>query len=66
MSDLDDLDEIAEQLKPGVTHSRWTKKQRDAARRAGLNGVAAKNSPEAQERRAMDRRRPIAKTENQH
>ena len=66
MSDFDDLEEIAEQLRPGGNNPRSTKKQRDAFRRATLNAAASQNSPAKQQERAMDRRLPIVKEENQH
>jgi hypothetical protein len=67
MSDLDDLEEIAEQFRHTVNEPRRpvTKKQREAFRHACEKGARANRSVEKQQFRSSDRRRVLASKPNQ-
>jgi hypothetical protein len=69
MSELDDLEEIAEQNqhygRSGLRRT-LTKRQREALKRSSQRGAAAQLSAHKQQERALERRDELAKKANQN
>lgn len=67
MSELDDLEEIADQCRLGMNNRTRsvTKKQRDAFKDARRRGAAANRSVEKQQQRSSERRKVLVIPENQ-
>jgi hypothetical protein len=67
MSDLDDLEDIAEQQKSGYNDPScgWSKRAQIAFKRSQARGARKNRSEEKRQMRALDRRRALPDVENQ-